>query len=149
MSAATPVKDLRIGEAAKRAGITTRTIRYYEEIGLLRAAGERAPGGHRFYTGEDVERLRELTRLRDLLGVSLEELRTLVEAEDARAVLREEFSRSEDPERRHEILLEALGYVDRQLELVRRRKRELEGLEGELARKRRRIRTRLAGRDPG
>jgi len=135
---------LRIGEAAKRVGITTRTIRYYEEIGLLPAASERPHGGHRFYTEADIERLRELTRLRDLLGVSLDELRELVEAEDARADLREEFHRSEDPARRHQILEEALTYVNRQLELVRKRKAELETLEGELANKRRRIRSRLS-----
>jgi MerR family transcriptional regulator, repressor of the yfmOP operon len=143
MSAAT-TEALRIGEAAKRAGITTRTIRYYEEIGLLPAAAERPHGGHRIYTEADVERLRELTRLRDLLGVSLDELRELVEAEDARALLREEFHRSEDPARRREILEQAETYVNRQLELVRRRKAELETLEDELADKRRRIRRRLS-----
>jgi MerR family transcriptional regulator, repressor of the yfmOP operon len=139
---------MRIGEVARRAGTTVRTIRYYEEIGLLPAAGERPPGGHRLYTEADVDRLRELVRLKDLLGVSLEELRELVEAEEARAVLREEWHRSDDPDRRREILLEARAYIDRQLELVRRRKRDLESLESELTRKRRRIRSRLAGDEP-
>jgi len=78
---------LRIGEVASEVGTTPRTIRYYEEIGLLPAAADRPSGGHRNYTTADVERLRELIRLRDLLGVSLEELRELVEAEEARAVL--------------------------------------------------------------
>ena len=63
---------------------------------------------------------------------------------DARADLREEFHRSEDPARRHQILEEALTYVNRQLELVRKRKAELETLETELANKRRRIRSRLS-----
>jgi DNA-binding transcriptional MerR regulator len=136
--------EMRIGEVARRVGTTARTIRYYEEIGLLPEAEARPSGGHRVYTEEDVERLAELVRLRDLLGISLEELRQLADAEEARALLREEWHRSEDPRRKHEILVEALAHIDRQLELVRGRKRELEGLEGELARKRRRVRARLA-----
>jgi DNA-binding transcriptional MerR regulator len=138
---------MRIGEIARRAGTTARTIRYYEEIGLLSGAGERPQGGHRLYTEADVERVSALMRLRDLLGVSLDELRELVEAEDARALLREEWHRSEDPRRRREILVEALGYIERQLDLVRRRKRDLEALDEELARKRRRLRRRLAEAD--
>jgi len=58
----------RIGELAERTGVTTRTIRYYEELGLLEKAGERAKGAHRLYAEADVGRLQELIRLRDLLG---------------------------------------------------------------------------------
>jgi len=137
-------RPLRIGEVASEVGTTPRTIRYYEEIGLLPGAADRPSGGHRNYTIADVERLRELIRLRDLLGVSLEELRELVEAEEARAVLRRAFQESDDPARRSEILREALGHIERQLELVRRRKAELERLEDELRSRRRRIRRRLS-----
>jgi DNA-binding transcriptional MerR regulator len=143
-SVASETRSLRIGEVAREVGTTPRTIRYYEEIGLLPGAADRPAGGHRNYTAADVDRLRELIRLRDLLGVSLEELRELVEAEEARAVLRREFHRSDDPERRAEILRQALGHIERQLELVRRRKAELERLEGELAARRRRVKRRLA-----
>jgi DNA-binding transcriptional MerR regulator len=135
---------MRIGELAKAAGTTPRTVRYYEEIGLLPGAGERPSGGHRTYTEVDGERLGEILRLRDLLGVSLEELRGLVEAEEARAVLRREFHESEDPARQHEILAEALGHIGYQLELVRRRQRELKALEDELQGRRRRVRRRMA-----
>ena len=134
---------LRIGEVAQAAGTTPRTIRYYEEIGLLPGPADRPSGGHRNYGEADVERLRELIRLRDLLGVSLEELRELVEAEEARAVLRREYHASDDPARRGEILSQALGHIDRQLELVRRRRTELDRLEGELGSRRRRVKRRL------
>ena len=87
--------------------------------------------------------MRELLRLRDLLGVTLDELKELVEAEEARAALRSEFQASDDPRRRREILDEALPLVDRQLELIRRRQRELQKLEEELSARRRRIRRRL------
>jgi MerR family transcriptional regulator, repressor of the yfmOP operon len=136
-------RPIRIGELAKAVGTTARTIRYYEEIGLLPDAGKRPPGQHRTFTEADAERVRELLRLKDLLGVSLEELRELVEAEEARAVLRREFHESEDPDRRREILHEALGHIGHQLELVRRRQRELKKLEDELLARRRGVRRRL------
>jgi MerR family transcriptional regulator, repressor of the yfmOP operon len=137
-------RRLRIGQVAELTGTTPRTIRYYEEIGLLPAASGREPGSHRLYAETDVERLQELLSLKDLLGVSLEELRALAAAESARDSLREEWqSGVEDPERRREILQEALGHIDRQLELIRRRRTELERLDAELTAKRRRARSRL------
>ncbi len=93
MSDTTP--DLRIGDVARLAGTTPRTIRYYEEIGLLERGAQRASGSHRLYSEHDVERLREVIRLRELLNVSLEELKTLLAAEEARAQLRSELSRED------------------------------------------------------
>jgi DNA-binding transcriptional MerR regulator len=69
--------ELRIGDVARLAGTTPRTIRYYEEIGLLPAPAARQPGAHRTYAEEDVERLTDLLRLKDLLGLSLDELKQL------------------------------------------------------------------------
>src|SRR5205085_11001464 len=71
----------RIGEVAEQTGVTPRTIRYYEELGLL-GGSEREKGRHRLYCDSDVERLRELIKLRDLLGVSLDDLRCLLVAEE-------------------------------------------------------------------
>lgn len=132
---------IRIGEVAERVGITPRTIRYYEEIGLL-PGGERVKGTHRLYDEADVERLVELTRLRDLLNLSLDELKELVEAEEARAALRRRFASTESEAERLRIVAAAQPLVERQLELVRRRKRELEKLETELVDKRRRLQSR-------
>ena len=136
--------DLRIGEVAKLAGTTTRTIRYYEELGLLPAAAGRPPGAHRSYTTTDVERITELLRLKDLLGVSLDELRGMVEAEDARAALRREWhERVDDPVRRRQILEESDAHLTYQLELVRRRRDEITQLETELLDRRKRVRARI------
>jgi DNA-binding transcriptional MerR regulator len=133
--------ELRIGEVAKLAGTTPRTIRYYEEIGLLPAGGGREPGAHRTYAEGDVERLADLLRLKDLLGVSLEELKELVEAEGARAALRREWHEGvEDPARRRQILDESLGHITHQLELLRRRRDEIGKLEEELVARRKRVR---------
>jgi len=134
-------RELRIGDVAKSAGTTPRTIRYYEEIGLLPTAGGREPGAHRTYAAADVERLAELLRLRDLLGLSLEELKELVEAESARAERRREWDAGvEDPVRRRQILEASLDHAGRQLELVRRRRDQIAELETELAARRRRVR---------
>jgi MerR family transcriptional regulator, repressor of the yfmOP operon len=134
-------RELRIGEAAKLAGTTPRTIRYYEEIGLLRPAEGREPGTHRTYAEADVERLTELLRLKGLLGLSLDGLGELVEAEDTRAALRREWHEGvEDPVRQRVILEELLSYSTRQLELVRRRRDEIAALEAELLGRRRRAR---------
>jgi MerR family transcriptional regulator, repressor of the yfmOP operon len=133
-------RELRIGEVARLAATTPRTIRYYEEIGLLPAARGREPGAHRTYAEADVERLTELLRLKDLLGVSLEELKELVEAEDARAALRREWRDGvEDPVRRRQILERSLELSGRQLELLRRRQDGIAKLEAELLARRRRV----------
>jgi len=131
--------ELRIGEVAKLAGTTPRTIRYYEEIGLLPGSRDRPARSHRTYAEADVERLTELLRLKDLLGLTLEELKELVEAEGARAELRREWRGGvENPVRRREILEQSLGYIARQLDLVRRRRDEIAKLEAELLARRKR-----------
>jgi MerR family transcriptional regulator, repressor of the yfmOP operon len=141
---ATAERSLRIGEVAELTGTTPRTIRYYEEIGLLPGAADREQGKHRCYTRAEVERIDEIVRLRDLLGLSLEQLSKLLEAETARAELRREYQQAEDPTTRRRILDEALGHIATQLGLVRGRRSELEQLERELVRKRRTIHERLA-----
>jgi DNA-binding transcriptional MerR regulator len=137
---------LRIGEVAKLVGTTTRTIRYYEEIGLLTGGGEeREAGRHRLYADADVERLREALRLKALLGVSLDELKELLEVEEARGVLRQEWHNGNpDHDRRREILDQALGHVERQLDLLAHRRAEIAKLERELQERRRSLRARLA-----
>jgi len=136
--------SLRIGEVAQQTGTTARTIRYYEELGLLAPSSDREPGAHRLYEEADVERLRELLRLRRVLGLSLDELKELSAEEAARVARKREWDAGvEDPVRRREILEEAIRYVELQLDLVRRRRDELDELEHELLAKRRRVRGRL------
>jgi DNA-binding transcriptional MerR regulator len=123
----------RIGDVAERVGTTPRTIRYYEEMGLLPAPPTHEKGRHRTYGEADLRRLQELIRLRDLLGVSLEELRSLVESEEARSLLRERWQAGADD--RQAILEQSHRHVSAQLEIVRARRRALEQLEAELAAK--------------
>jgi DNA-binding transcriptional MerR regulator len=135
---------LRIGDVARLVGTTPRTIRYYEELGLLPEAPARESGRHRTYTDAEVERLRELMRLKSLLGISLEELKTLLSAEEARAAVRAKLRRDDvDPKHRRELLEEALGHIERQLELVEHRAEELRKLKKELSETRARVRRKL------
>jgi DNA-binding transcriptional MerR regulator len=141
---AAAARSLRIGDVARLVGTTPRTIRYYEEVGLLPETPARPSGRHRLYSEAEVERLREVMRLKDLLGVSLEELRTLLAAEEARAEVRAQLRREDvRPDRRRELLRVALGHLDRQLNLVRHRAAELAKLEGELSDTRKRVRRKI------
>jgi DNA-binding transcriptional MerR regulator len=67
---------LRIGRLAAQTGASAATVRYYEEIGLLRPA-DRQPSGQRTYGEEDVRRLAFIRRCRDF-GFSIEQVRSLI-----------------------------------------------------------------------
>src|SRR5262245_38439663 len=135
MSARAQQHAFRIGEVAERVGVTTRTIRYYEELGLLGSSPGRAKGAHRLYTDADVARLQEVIRLRDLLGLALDELVVLVEAEETRAVLCDEWQADPDHEHRLRIVEAAIPLVERQLALLRARQDTLTEFAGELREK--------------
>jgi DNA-binding transcriptional MerR regulator len=137
-------RTLRIGEVAERVGVTTRTIRYYEERGLLGPAAGRAKGAHRLYSEADVTRLLELIRLRDLLGLSLEELVELAEAEEARAALRDRWEETTSDAERLRIVEAAIPLAERQLELVRARQERLDEFAAELRDKLKRLKSRRA-----
>ncbi|HET6549331.1 MAG TPA: MerR family transcriptional regulator [Solirubrobacter sp.] len=129
---------MRIGALARAAGTTARTVRYYEEIGLLPSSGERVAGEHREYDEADVARLQELLRLKGLLGLSLDELRDVMAGEEARVQRRRDWQETSDPEERQRLLGEGLAHTDSLLELVRRRAAELETFEAELRERRQR-----------
>ncbi len=144
MSTQAPERSYRIGDVADRVGVTTRTIRYYEELGLLGTASARTKGAHRLYTEADIARLEELIRLRDLLGLTLEELVALAEAEEAWAALRNQWAESATDSERARIVEAAIPLVERQLELVRSRKDRLSEFADELSEKLRSLRKRQA-----
>jgi len=72
----TKARLLQIGEAAERAGLSLRTVRYWEEVGLVQPS-MRSPGGFRLYSEADVDRLTVLKGMKPL-GLSLEEIRELM-----------------------------------------------------------------------
>jgi DNA-binding transcriptional MerR regulator len=77
-----------IEQVAEQTGLTKRTLRYYEEVGLLPPTG-RTEGNYRRYSDEDIQRLEHIKKLRDLLGFSLADIRAMLEVEDERGMLKE------------------------------------------------------------
>jgi MerR family transcriptional regulator, repressor of the yfmOP operon len=128
---------LRIGEAAARVGVSSRTLRYYEELGLL-TPSERTPGGARRYTEDDIARLAHIRELQELMGFNLEEILEVVRAEDRLASLRAEWLAGRPPQRRAEILAEALDLNARLRQRVERKRQRLQQMLDQLESKRQR-----------
>jgi DNA-binding transcriptional MerR regulator len=117
--------SFRIGTVAQRLGVTTRTIRYYEELGLLGSDTARSKGAHRLYGEADIAHLQQVLRLRDLLGLTLESIVDLAEAEEMRAALRSEWEQDPSDADRLRIIADAMPLVERQLALVKERQKTL------------------------
>jgi DNA-binding transcriptional MerR regulator len=117
---APPARLLRIQEAAAEVGLTPRSVRYYEEMGLLRPAA-RSEGDYRLYDATDVERLRFIKDLRDDAGFSLAEIAQLLEDEEARERGHAAFHASTDPLERKRILCERVASFDRQIDTLQRK----------------------------
>lgn len=120
-----------IGEAAQRAGVSTRTLRYYQELGLLTPSAH-SPGGNRRYSESDIARLLRILELRNLLGFDLERIGEIMRAEDRLAELRDEVRRGTTTRRRRQVVEEALVLNARMREQVQAKLRELEGFLQEL-----------------
>jgi MerR family transcriptional regulator, repressor of the yfmOP operon len=108
---------LKIQEVASETGLTPRSIRYYEEVGLLEPAA-RSEGAYRLYDASDLERLRTIKELRDEAGFSLAQIGQLLEDEAARERNRERFRSSHDPTERRALINDARDRVERQIETL-------------------------------
>ena len=113
----------RIGEAAERAGVSSRTLRWYEEIGLL-APTAHTSGGARRYSEDDLARIVQIRELQGLLGLDLGEIRDILQGEDALAGLRREYHTGPEATRRREILVEASA-INQKLRAVVSSRQEL------------------------
>jgi DNA-binding transcriptional MerR regulator len=124
----------RIEQVAARTGLTKRTLRYYEEIGLLDPP-TRTEGGYRLYSEEDIAQLERIKRLRDLLGFSLAEIREIAQAEEQRAQVRAAWPTEHDPRTRLAWLDRSDMLLRRQLELVEEKIGGLEEMRANLRRR--------------
>ena len=109
--------DFSSGDLARATGSTVRTIRHYEEEGLLKPSGV-SDGGHRRYTEEDLERLKLIGDLREL-GLSLGEIRSILDLRSGCATAAEFAARFRQVVEVH------LGEAQRRLERLRRMRREI------------------------
>jgi DNA-binding transcriptional MerR regulator len=130
-----PTRLLKIQEVAAETGLTTRAIRYYEELGLLEPAA-RSDGAYRLFDASDLERLRFIKELRDDAGFSLAQISQLLEDEAARERNRERFRATADPAERRALLLESIERIDRQIETLRAKRERLDAMIGEAERRR-------------
>ncbi len=112
-----PLSDLKsvnfftIEQVSARTGLTKRTLRYYEEVGLLLPTG-RTEGNYRRYNEEDIQRLERIKELRDLLGFSLADIRELLVAEDERGEIKVAYQQETEAATK-------IAQLDRADELIR------------------------------
>jgi DNA-binding transcriptional MerR regulator len=142
-AAGAPPRLLRIHEAAAAAGLTTRAVRYYEEVGLLSPAA-RSEGAYRLYDPSDVERLRAIKELRDVAGFSLAEIRELLDDETLRQRNRERLKATADPAEQRAILEETLRRLERRIAILRAKADRLAAMIAEAEERRRHLEGHLA-----
>ena len=123
---------LQIGEAADQAGLTQRTLRYYEEKGLL-PPPTRMEGGFRLYTPEDMERIERVKQLRDLLGFSLADIKEMLDAELAKEQIRAEWRKDADSDEKAVKIRTAREATVRQLALLDQKMESMQSMRERLA----------------
>ena len=121
-------RAVRIEAAAARTGLTKRTIRYWEELGLLPPAA-RTEAGYRLYSPEDIARLERIRDLKRSVGLALGDIQVLLEAEEARADLRQRYRASTELAERQRALAESITVVERQLQLITSKREALAQLQ--------------------
>jgi DNA-binding transcriptional MerR regulator len=139
---------LRIQEVSAETGLTTRTIRYYEELGLLKPAA-RSEGSYRLFDPDDLERLRFIKGLRDDAGFSLAEIGQLLEDDLARVRNRSRFRSTTDTTERRAIIEDAMVRVDRQVATLQTKIDRLAAMIAEAHTRRTHLENHLAEIDAG
>jgi len=122
---------LQIGEVAERTGVTQRTLRFYEEKGLLKPPS-RLEGGFRLYSEDDVQRVEQIKRLQRLLGFTLADIKEMVEAEEVKAQLRAEYRREADVSERRAKIAKALAVTERQVSVIDQKLASLQEMKSHL-----------------
>jgi DNA-binding transcriptional MerR regulator len=123
----------QIGEVCQRTGLTQRALHYYDEIGLL-VPSERLNGGQRLYSAGDLERIERIKSLKQLLGLSLSEIKRMLDADEARAQHLAAAETTVDPSRRRKAVESALRVTVDQLQSVREKVHRLGQLQRQLER---------------
>ncbi|THF80394.1 MerR family transcriptional regulator [Cohnella fermenti] len=121
----------KIEEVANKVGLTKRTLRYYEELGLI-PPPDRSEGGFRLYSDHHVERLNKIITARDVLGFSLQELQHYAAMMEDYSNVRERLKHTDGEEERlrkleevEQLVAEQIGMIDRKLEKMEKVRSEL------------------------
>ena len=122
-----PVTYYQIGELANSVGMSPRTIRYYEEIGLLNSI-KRTEGGKRVYTDRDIQRLKFIKRLKHL-GLTLSEMHELEDIYQIHRTNRKVLPRL------LELLDNHIGKIDERIQNLDRLREDIFNYQGKIRRK--------------
>jgi MerR family transcriptional regulator, repressor of the yfmOP operon len=105
----------RIGEVAKQTGLTTRTLRYWEELGLIRPSSYRGRG-ERLYSRSDMARVNRIRDLQELLGFSLAEVKVVLDTENVDVLDRVQSEWGDvAPDQRRQLIDDAIEANDKLL----------------------------------
>ena len=122
---------LQIGEVAERTSVTQRTLRFYEEKGLMKPP-TRMEGGFRLYSEEDIRRVEQIRRLQNLLGFTLAEIKEMVEAEEVKMQLRAQYRPEAALPQKKTQVLRAIEVTERQSALIRQKVQALREMQSKL-----------------
>lgn len=123
--------SLQIGEVAERTGVTQRTLRFYEEKGLLKPP-TRMEGGFRLYSEADIHRVERIKSLQQLLGFTLAEIKEMVNADEVMMQLRAEYRPESALTQKRTQLLKAIDVTKHQRELVHQKVDALTDMQSKL-----------------
>ncbi|WP_322907655.1 MerR family transcriptional regulator [Paenibacillus campi] len=128
----------KIDEVASACNLTKRTIRYYEEIGLL--SPQRSEGNTRLYTQHDIDRLKKIISARDVLGFSLQELHGYIEIVEVLKGQRERYRNITDLEERRQQLEQIDNTLGKQLDMMESKIRTIYSFKAEAEQLRQQVR---------
>jgi DNA-binding transcriptional MerR regulator len=134
---------LKIEEVAKRSGLTKRTIRYYEELGIL-APPERSEGKVRLYTEEHIETLQKIVNAKEVLGFSLQELQQFISIGNSIEIQCQDYRNTTDQVERKNRLLKIDKNAGEQLELIAQKIQKIHVVQSDLEKMRIRLQKAIA-----
>ncbi|MBU5212809.1 MULTISPECIES: MerR family transcriptional regulator [Heyndrickxia] len=123
--------ELKIDDVAKQSGLTKRTIRYYEQLGIL-PSPPRSDGGFRLYSQEHVEFLKKITNAKEVMGFSLQELQEFIKLNDELEVQRMDYRQFKGTNKQKEKLEKVYQTVVEQLNLIEQKKKKILKVEADL-----------------
>lgn len=125
------MNGLKIDDVAQQTGLTKRSIRYYEQIGIL-SPPERSSGGVRLYSQDDVEFLKWAIDAKEVLGFSLQELKRFVKLSNMFESYRVNYKQAKDPTIQKQKVKEGLVLLNEQLFLVEKKIQKILTVQKEL-----------------
>ncbi|MEN6462179.1 MAG: MerR family transcriptional regulator [Syntrophomonas sp.] len=122
---------LKIDQVALQSGLTKRTIRYYEEIGLL-PSPQRSKGSIRYYTQDHVQLLIKIKDIKNALGLSLEELQKFISIDNTIESHRKDYKKSVERAEQKENLTEIISNLDAKINLIEQKMLTMEQVRRDL-----------------